>query len=180
MASGVEFWSKEACTIQSSASSLGRYSWRITPGVLAPVVGEAEQALGGADPSGAVHRGLLAPHERLAVLGQDRETGLLGEVDDVVVRLRERGRRTGNAVFHAQFVQALFAREAAWQGGLDAREQEAARQFVLVFGDQDGGLLVGGTRTMGRPMRRPMRSSPSTKWAGSSVPVVGQTKAFFR
>lgn len=37
-----------------------------------------------------------------------------------------------------------------------------------------------GIRTAGRPMRRPIRRSPSTRYPGSSAPLVGQTNARFR
>nr|BBJ52933.1 hypothetical protein SAVMC3_55620 [Streptomyces avermitilis] len=114
-------------------------------GVVAPVAGEREQSLAGGDPRRAVHRGPGPADERFAVLGHEREAGLLGEAHDVVVRLREGGRRAGDAVLHAQFVQPLFAGEPARELGVDPREEEAAPvgQCLLVLGDQDGRLFVG-------------------------------------
>ena len=47
-------------------------------------------------------------------------------------------------MFHAQFVQALLACEAARQGPFDTREEEEALEHVLVLGDQYGCLLVRG------------------------------------
>lgn len=114
------------------------------PRPLAPVTGQGEQALAGGDPRGAVHRRAAAAHERLAVLRHHRETGLLGEGDDVLVGLREGRRGRGDAVLHAQLVQPLLAGQLPGQAGGHPREEERAGERVLVLGDQDGGLLVGG------------------------------------
>ncbi len=174
-ASGAESASKHACTIQSSASSLGRYSWRITPGCSPQSRARVSR------PSRVAIRVVPLTAGRLRRTNASRFLATTGK-RAVSAKATISSYDSGNAAAglampcstHSSCRPCLLASLRGSAGSTRGKRKEPASSSWCSAIRTAASSSVG-IRTAGRPIRRPMRSRPSTRWPGSSAPVVGQT-----
>ncbi len=180
IASGVDSASKYAWTIQSSASSRGRYSCRITPGDGPQPRASSSSSRGPpmrVVPCTAGCRRRSNASRFFATTGNDAADAYFS------ISSYEAGKSVAGAgtpcSVHSSCSPCLLASRRGSAGSTGGKRKGPARASACSAISTAASSSVG-TSTVGRPIRRPMRSRPATSSSARSVPVVGQTKPALR
>ncbi len=176
-ASGADSASKYPCTIQSSASSFGRYSWRITPGCSPQSRASASRARRVAMRVVPFTAGRSRRRNASRFLAT---SGKRAARANSSISAYERGKTVAGlgtpCSTHSSYRPCLLASLRGRSGRTRGnRKAPASASWCSAMSTAASSSV--GISTAGRPMRRPARNRPSTSRSGSSVPVVGQTIA---